>query len=661
MKNVVFTLRFVIPFSLALTLCALAQTLPADPADRYRALLKMISRKQLPQALTECRVLIESHPDFGKPWGKLVTIANAAGQLPQTEAWLQTLAPANPRAWYVLGLIARQRGQHDAALAMQQKCLETLPGFAPAAAALAQAAIALKTPARAETFFKTRPEEPVFLYGLGVLSSQQRQPAQALELQQRALRLRPQMIEALTEKLVLVDGLGRLTEALLVSEELLRLVSETDDPERRRYVVDYKGRLHYQLGMFSPAIRDVGEGLRLAREYEWPDHEERALSLLASAWFQINYFTEAREGYEQARELSRRGDRRYLSRYLGNLGSVYQALGEPDKAVAQYQEAVEVARAAGKADQASLINFLINLSELYLETGRTAEAPPLLDEAQRVNGDSGDTWNQYLIQVGRARYHFHTRNFREALAAQQTACQLVHTRGNLLQEGKSLNLIGDCHIELQDAAAARAAYQQALDIGERTQALSIVWGAEAGLGRLTAEAHPGEALPHYQRAIAAIEKIRTRQSGPEEKSGYFQNVTDVYQQAIALLTALHRREPARGHAAAAFHLAERLRARALLDSLAETTARLEQRLERDLLDRRQAIQGRLSDAEARLLKAAARANTPPEALRKIEGELLAAVNDFAEWRRQARRRDPYLAELAYPEPFTLEQTQAALR
>lgn len=654
-------------FILSLSLSLLAQTPPGSAptettrVDRYRALLKLLSRKEYAPAMGECRALIERYPDFTKPFGKLVFIARETAQVSQAEAYLQTLVPTNPYAQYALGLLAGTRGNHEEAFTLQQKCLEALPGYAPAAVALVQAAVALKAVVRAETFFKSRPQEAVFWYGLGVLAREQRQRQQALELHDRALQLQPRLLAALIEKGSLLNVEGRLAEALVVCAELLPLINEQEDPEQRRYWMDVKGRLHYQLAQYVPAMQATSEALRLAREYEWREYEERALSFLASSKSQLNYFSEALQDYQQAVALARQVNRRFLSRSLGNLGETYRNLGDLPKSLDYSQQAMEAARAPDSADHESLRNLMINLSGLYLESGETQKARSLLEEAQQTVKPTGDNWPQYLIQAGWARYHYYTRDYRASLAAQQAALQIVRARENPLQQGNGLNLIGDCQVELQDRPAATTAYQQALVIGQQTQVLSIIWRAEAGLARLAQDGQPQEALVHYRRAIAAIEKIRTRQTGIEEKAGYFQDATAVYQQAVALLILLHRREPAQGHSAEAFHLAERIRARSLLDSLTETTAHLEQKLEPDLLDRQREIQRRLSNAEAQLQKAVADAKIAPDAIRKLEADLLRAANDYSDWRKQVRQRNPYLAELMLPEPLTLAQTQLVLK
>jgi tetratricopeptide (TPR) repeat protein len=658
--------RFSLPLFLAcLLLSAFAHTsaaapqTDATPADKYRALLKMLSRQEYSQAMVTCRDLLERAPEFSKSLGKLLLIARETKQVPQTEAYLKTLVPGNPRAWYALGLLARERGNHEEAVALQQKCLESLPGYAPAASALAQAAVALKAPARAESFFQTRPNEAVFLYGLGILAREQRQHPKALGFYEQALQLQPRLREALIEKVQALDVPERTTETLVLCVQLLGLMDEREDPEQRRYWMDFKARKHYHLAQYPHAIQAMNEALRLTREYEWREYEERALSLLATAKLYLNYFSEALQDYQQALALSRQGNPRFISRNLGNIGLTYRNLGDLTRSAEYYQQAIEAGR--GNSDPESLRTFLINLSELHLENGAAQKAQPLLKEAEQLVNRTGDNLPQYPIQAGWARYHYFTRDYRAALKTQQAALQIVEQRGNLLQVGTSLNLIGDYHFELQDRTAAATAYQQALAVGQKIQVLSVIWRAEVGLARLSQDAQPQEALQHYRRAIDAIEKIRTRQTSSEEKTGYFQEATDVYQKAVALLLQLHRRDPKQGHSAEAFHLAERIRARALLDSLMETTAYLEQKLEPDLLERQHEIQRRLSAAEAQLQQVVPDAKTTPDTVRKLEAELLRAVNDYSEWRKQVRQRNPYLAELTLPEPLTLEQTQAALK
>jgi tetratricopeptide (TPR) repeat protein len=635
--------------------------LPQDPSARNRAILKLISREQYQQAADECRALIESHPDFSNPYSKLVIIAGQSGQLDQAERYFERLSETNPRAFYSLGQIHSERGEYQAAIAYQIKCLDALPGFSPAAEALAHAALALERPGDAEKFFRSRPAEAVSAFGLGRLYQLQKKLDLALDLMEQALRLNPQLIEAKLEKAAIHRSLRQRTEELAIYEELLRVISEDEDPERRYFLLERKAFINFDRHDHSQTITDWTEALRLAREYGWNRLEARSLSMIGTTYRRMNYFSHALSNYQQALEVFRAGDRRSLSRHLGNIGLAYEDLRNLAKAAEFYQQAIDAARTANPPDNGSLVNFMINLSEISPEIGRAEQARTLLEESTRILGSSDDPSMTYRLQAGWARYYEHIRNYSESLRFDQAALQIAREKNDLIRQGACLYRIGDSHLNLKENTAAITAYQQALSIGRKIQVQTIIWKAEAGLARTSQQDRPEQALLHFRRAIEAIENIRGQQNSPAEKTGFFQNKTEVYQHTVLLLTSLHRRDPSKRYDAQAFHLAERARARALLDSLGETAARVGRSLDRDLLDRHQEIQQRLSRIEELMLRAAKDNTTPADTLRKLEADILQAVDDYTDWRHQVRLRDPRIADLTLPEPFTLEQVQKLLR
>jgi tetratricopeptide (TPR) repeat protein len=635
--------------------------LPQGPSARNRAILKLISREQYQQAADECRALIESHPDFNNTYSTLVNIAAKSGQLDQTERYFEKLSETNPRAFYALGQIHSERGEYQAAIDYQIKCLNALPGFSPAAVALPRAALALKRPGDAEKFFRSRPTEAVFAFGLGLLYRLQEKHDSALDMMEQALRLNPHLIEAKMEKSAIHYSLGRRTEALAICEELLSLISEDEDPERKYNLLQHKAYINFDRNNHSQNIADWTEALRLAREYEWKRFEARSLSMIGYMYGKMNYFSQALSNFQQALEVARTGDRHFLSRHLGNMGVAYASLRNLAKAAEFYQQAIDAARTANPPDDSSLVNFMINLSAISPEIGREEQARALLEEATRILGSSSNPAMNYRLQAGWASYYEHIRNYSESLRFNQAALQIARERNDLVKQGACLYRIGDSHLNLKETTAAITAYQQALSIGRKIQVQSIIWKAEAGLAHASQQDRPEQALLHFRRAIEAIENIRGQQNSPEEKTGFFQNKTEVYQHTVLLLTFLHRRDPSKRYDAEAFHLAERARARALLDSLGETAARLEQSLDKSLLVRQQEIQQRLSQIEAQLLKAAGSKTTPPDTLRKLEADLLQAVNEYSDWRQQVRLHDPRIADLTLPEPFTLQEVQEALR
>ena len=117
--------------------------------------------------------------------------------------------------------------------------------------------------------------------------------------------LNPQLIEAKLEKVANHYFLGRRTEALASCEELLRVVSEVEDPERKYLLLNYKAFISYGLHNHSQTISDLTEVLRLVREYEWKSLEARLLSMIGVTYQRMNLFYQALSNFQQALEVSR--------------------------------------------------------------------------------------------------------------------------------------------------------------------------------------------------------------------------------------------------------------------------------------------------------------------------------------------------------------------
>jgi tetratricopeptide (TPR) repeat protein len=657
-----FLRRLLLLFSLLIS--GATVRLAQEPIDvpvrsqRYNEIVRLVSQRQHAKAAEECKALIESEPGFSKPYSKLVTIAAKTGQLERARSYFEQLSVTNSRAFYSLGLIHSENKNYEAAVENHLNCLRSLPAFLPAVIALGDAALALKKPDAAEGFLRSQPNEASFVLGLGHLERMRGRHDAALTLFERSLQLNPQLIEAKQEKAVLFQAMGRSGEALALCEALYRELNEEADLEKKLHVLDFKVMLNDDL---AQNLIDLHEALRVARKYRLSSSEESYLSQIGTTYWRMNWYSRALGYYQDALTLSRAGDGRTISFRFGNLGLAYGGLGDLRKAAEAYRQAIDAARAATPLERRSLINYLINLSEISPEIGEAEQAPALLEEAARILGASREASFTYRLQAGWASFHAHRQDFAESLKYNLAALQIARETKDLIKQGACLYRIGHCHLRLNRQAEAIAAYEEAAKIARRIHAPSILWKAEAGLARSRQEEHPGQALVHYRQAIEAIENTRGQQAGLEERIGFFQDKTDVYVHAVRLLLSRHRHDPAKKYDAEAFHLAERARARSLLDALGETIASLTLNLEKPLRDRQQEIQKRLSLAEARLVKAMEGNAASAMDIEKLEADLRQAVNEYNDWRQDVRRRNPHIAEIALPAPLTLEQVQDFLK
>src|SRR5205814_7053183 len=90
----------------------------------------------------------------------------------------------------------------------------------------------------------------------------------------------------------------------------------------------------------------------------------------------------------------RAGDARYATAAIWMLGWAYEGLGDTDRSRELYEEALRRARAAGDSTTQSLV--LYSLSELAVRQGLARDAVPIVEEAYRLDRETGNRWRLAL-------------------------------------------------------------------------------------------------------------------------------------------------------------------------------------------------------------------------------------------------------------------------
>ena len=120
--------------------------------------------------------------------------------------------------------------------------------------------------------------------------------------------------------------------------------------------------------------------------------------------------------------------------------------------------------------------------------------------------------------------------------------------------------------------------------------------AERDRGNLT------EALGRIEVALEIAESLRTKINENELRASYLGVTQGYYELYIDLLMQSHRIDPSKNHAAAAFQLSERSRARALIETLAESRAKIRNGIEPALLASEGELRKRLESRAESLIR-----------------------------------------------------------
>lgn len=394
----------------------------------------------------------------------------------------------------------------------------------------------------------------------------------------------------------------------------------------------------------------------------------------------------ARHYYERSLERSRTVDNLSgVATASNNLAVLMAHLGRHEEALTLYRQTLDTWRTLGKHGFEA--TALHNIGLALIALGRPADGLVPVEEGLAIHRQTGSPLDVAGSLVGLAWGQFSNGDATHALPHLHEAIAIHRTAGQRLILADALDLLGLVHLELDAPESAREAFEQAVDLrriaGYRVaEALSLVHlgRAERQLGQL-AEArrfqHRAlallEALDHgvgqamalgelarvadaagdlhraadlFERSLRRVETARGRLMGRAFRQSFFaSNFSDIHDH-VDLLLRLDLQEPGQGHDRRAFAVAERLRARALLDILSTDRGWL-RRADPELLRQLRAVHDEIRAKEALRL-----ASTEPSSAETSLEDLLAAERRLDAELRRSAGLDPQRTVL------TLETLQA---
>ena len=320
-----------------------------------------------------------------------------------------------------------------------------------------------------------------------------------------------------------IDGYRGDNQTALKKFADARLGLEAADAEDKlAAVLAGEGIVHLQLGDFQLALADT---LRSLEIYRRTDYKEGVLCELDNAGtiFMDQGMTERAMEYWQQALAAAGEDQAWQVTLLHNIGNVYERRGERNQAIRLLSQSLALAEKTG--DKPLVVVNLNELGNLHLQNG----------------------------QLDTAAEEFHRAlNFGEEV-------------GNKRRQTVSLSGLGETLRKRGDEKSLH----DALTMAERSAALAretgepaYLWHSLALVGQLRRALHePDQAREAFGEGIAAIEDARGHLAANDGgAAAFFEDKTDAYHGLVALLVEA-------GHPAEALAMAERAKARALVDIL----------------------------------------------------------------------------------------------
>lgn len=650
-------------FNVTVVFCQTSTDLTAS--DQYRRIGLLLRQKDYVQAIAESRSLIEQSPEFERAYEKLAQASTAADQLSESKAWLESLlqrSKPNPAAYFGLALISAEKNDNASTINNYRQYLRAVPHSELAIVSLVRKYFAADLKAEAEAYLKAglaaHPDNPALHLGLGFYFIRIRRTEEAIKELDLALSLNARTSDACFYKLLAWGNERRYGKVLEVIEQH-RLAFESE-PDRERQIANFNfiGALYRDAGKYPEALLSLERARALAHDLGDFWMEQNNLSQLATLSLRQDDYVQAlalyQRGFEIAKEINADGD---AARHLGNVGWVHFLLGNFTTAVERYNEAFALAVKSG--DETNQSSLLIDIGKVLAAENQTDQAVLKYEAALKIANNTSNRALQSTCLNALGSLYVQTGNYEKALTFLERALKMARDMAAPVPQATNLNSLGQLRLRQNQLQPALQSFEQARQISSSSNYLRGVWEANAGLAATYEKLNQfDQAQTHYRLAIETMEGVRARLSGEEEKAGFFQDKVSVYKKQIALLLASRKR----GHGAEAFHYAERARARAFLDLLAEVKVSGEQNTDPDLLKRHDELQQRVSQLTSRLIKERSQETSKQDALKFVELEkgLGQADADLGDWLRELRRRNPRYAALKYPTPITLPDVQRLL-
>ncbi|MFN0124135.1 MAG: CHAT domain-containing protein, partial [Blastocatellia bacterium] len=347
---------------------------------------------------------------------------------------------------------------------------------------------------------------------------------------------------------------------------------------------------------------------------------------------------------------------------LGNIATVYAAMGESDLALAWYKRALahyekdsflrEQYRGVG-AINAAIGNLKARADDW---AGALTHYQKAVDSLKIYDGPT--YWGRHYARLGEAYAATGAPALAEATILE--GVRIWREAGDPWMQAGALTALGRFYLQQGAFAQASASLHEALDLqttisDRRGQAETLY---QLARGEFARREFTG-AIDYAARAIGLVEEVRSGLTDMEMRMAFQATVQEYYALQLESLMRMHGQRPEAGHDRAALLVSERARARSLLDLLSEARTDIRGGVDPALLARERDLQQTLTEKSAFLTQQLRKPETAARA-ETIRGELTLVRAEYAQTLARIRGASPRYAALTQPQPPGLADIQREL-
>jgi len=256
--------------------------------------------------------------------------------------------------------------------------------------------------------------------------------------------------------LIQLHQLGGAEQCLAKAEEYART---THDHSLEPFTLHYRGELLATAGHFEDAVALLEKSLAAFRK---PNQNARAANVMVSlgwCYYQLGQFDKALGLYNEALELADPEDRHLV---FGSLGNLYSAERDFAKAADYYRKAAALAKGRRQDFEAT---WLSDLAQALIEQQKWTEAEQFNNQALALEKqiDRAETQPWAVLNAGRIEAHKG-----EYQKAERILQQLGETEGDISARLNAYSSLASLYLSKHQLSDAKRGFEAGLDLADGT-------------------------------------------------------------------------------------------------------------------------------------------------------------------------------------------------
>ena len=440
------------------------------------------------------------------------------------------------------------------------------------------------------------------------------------------------------EQSIFLDRVGKFDLALVEAKAAQSIGNATRDMPLEASSYDAIGRIHSLSGRYREALASNQKAMALRRTYgAEPRVIAKEMNELGIDYRHVGRLADAIAIYDSALQIGQHlRNPESIARVEFNLATILQGTGDTEKALTLLTDALARAKEIGEVRGMAFIHG--GLAELYTNAGAWKVAREHLDEALQINRKAKLTYGELQNLEALGRLDLAQGKLREAEVSLRAALAIADSAHYGKERSTTRSALACATAAGKRPGEARRWADQATAIADSIGDPDSQLEARAARA-IALEAIGDRSAPSaYMDAIDLLESWRGRLALGDLRMGVAEPHIEVYEGAI-------RTSMAAGRTVEALEIAERARARLLLELMAE-----------------RGLPGRSHEDDVRQLlreRFLARSDATGSGAKRLDQEIDSLTRALDAIQEAERARDAQ-AGVRYPRPAQLEEIRSGL-